>query len=284
MHVNENCVAVSWCELTAVLFESEPRAEYLDALEKTLYNAVLGSMATDGSDFAYYQGNYGRKEFATSAGMYKCCRTRGFNMIAELPKLMYRYDGNNIIPILYCENAYELEEGLQIICQTVYPQNGALKYTVKNKTGEDKSLKIRIPAWCVEWDCVVSGNKTYEVLNGFINIAIGDGDTVVDINYTMDVHAEKHMIDGQDHYDFHYGPLLLVHDRHNGTMRKESRYDPGSAVVRSDISAWNCWDADKEGSWYLVQFACGDLNLVDYASAGRADPEKDLFKTYIRGG
>ena len=283
MHVNENCVAVSWCELTAILFESETQSGYLDALEKTLYNAVLGSMATDGGDFAYYQGNFGRKEFATSAGMYKCCRTRGFNMIAELPKLMYKYDGNDIIPILYCENGYELAEGLQITCQTDYPQNGILKYTVKNKTGDDKILKLRIPSWCEDWDCAISGDKTYEVSDGFINIAIGEGETVVDLNFVMEVQAEMSMIDGEDFYDFHYGPLLLVHDRHNGTTLKESRYDPDSAMIQSDTSVWNCWDADKAGSWYLVQFTCGSLNLVDYASAGRADTEKDLFKTYIRG-
>ena len=204
-------------------------------------------------------------------------------MIAELPKLMYKYDGNDIIPILYCENGYELAEGLQITCQTDYPQNGILKYTVKNKTGDDKILKLRIPSWCEDWDCAISGDKTYEVSDGFINIAIGEGETVVDLNFVMEVQAEMSMIDGEDFYDFHYGPLLLVHDRHNGTTLKESRYDPDSAMIQSDTSVWNCWDADKTGSWYLVQFTCGSLNLVDYASAGRADTEKDLFKTYIRG-
>lgn len=65
-------------------------------------------------------------------------------------------------------------------------------------------------------------------------------------------------------------------------MLKESRYDAANAITQ-EILEWNRWDGSEEGSWYLVQFTTGNLNLVDYASAGRADPEKDLFKTYIRG-
>ncbi len=282
MHVNENCVSVAWCELTAILFETDTRAEYLDAIEKTLLNAVLGSMATNGSDFAYYQGNFGRKEFATSAGMYKCCRTRGFNLIAELPKLMYKYDGKNIIPILYCDNNSEPEKGLRVVCETVYPQNGRLKYTIENKTGEEKILKLRIPSWCENWNCTVSNDQTYAVSNDFINIDIGEGETVIEVNFEMEVVAQAAVIDGETYHDFHYGPLLLVHDRHNGTMLKESRYDAANAITQ-EILEWNRWDGSEEGSWYLVQFTTGNLNLVDYASAGRADPEKDLFKTYIRG-
>ncbi len=280
MAVNENCVSVGWCELTGLLFEGETNAKYLDAIEKTYFNAILGSLSTDGSDFAYYQGNYGKKEFATSGGMYKCCRTRGFNIIAELPNMMYKYDNDEITPIIYSENTYDLEEKLSITCQTDYPQSGKLKYVIKNDTGKTKVLKLRIPSWCKYFKC----NKDYELKDSFVNVKVSSGETVIEFNLTMEVKVGEYTIDGIKHHDFNYGPLLLVHDRSNGVMLKDVIYNSNNGIpsmVEND--KWNKWDSNNEGSWYLVQFTSGNLNLVDYASAGRADPKNHLFKTYIKG-
>lgn len=280
MAVNENCVSVGWVELTSILFDGETKAEYLDAIEKTYFNAILGSVATDGNDFAYYQGNYGRKEFATSGGMYKCCRTRGFSIVAELPKMMYKYKDDEITPILYCENNYKLEEDLSISCQTVYPQNGKLKYVVKNSTGVNKVLKLRIPSWCEEYSLTTDNN--YNVSDSFIEVVIGQGETTVDVNFKMKIKVGEYLIDGEKCYDFNYGALLLVHDRSNGVTLKECAYDSSISPTFIDAT-WNEWSENKNGSWYLLNFTCGNLNLVDYASAGRANPELDLFKTYIKG-
>lgn len=280
MAVNENCVSVGWVELTSILFEGDTKAEYLDAIEKTFFNAILGSVSTDGNDFAYYQGNYGKKEFATSGGMYKCCRTRGFNVIAELTKMIYKYKNDEIVPILYCENNYELEKGLNISCQTLYPQNGSLKYTIKNFCGKDKTLKIRIPNWCDNY--TIQTDNPYGVSDNFINVIIGQGESKVTVNFEMEVKIGEYVINGEKCYDFNYGALLLVHDRSNGVSLKECRYDSTNEIIPVEKD-WNEWNENKNGIWYLTQFTCGNLNLVDYASAGRANPELDLFKTYIQG-
>lgn len=279
--VNENCVSVGWVEFTAALLKNNTRAEYLDAMEKTIFNAVLGSMSTDGGDFAYYQGNFGKKEFATSGGMYKCCRTRGFSLIAELPYLMYKYADDEIVPVLFCENSIKLQDGLIITCETDYPRNGRLVYTVTNETGKNKKLMLRIPEWCKSAKC--TSDCGYNFSRGFIIVDICGGTTVTTVDFDMEFVATQHNIGGVPHFDFTYGPLLLVHDRSNGTSLKESCYDPSTAAVKKDTSVWNDWDVNKPGGWYLTQFECGNLNLVDYASAGRANPVRDLFKTYIKG-
>ena len=279
--VNENCVSVGWIELTAALLKNDTRAEYIDAMEKTLFNAVLGAMSSDGSDFAYYQGNFGRKEFATSGGMYKCCRTRGFSMISELPYLMYKYDGDEIVPVLYCKNSYKLQDGLIVHCDTNYPRDGRLVFTVVNDTGKTKRLLLRIPQWCKSARCVSDGSYTFS--RGFICVEIGVGTTVTTVDFDMELVATQYNIGGVPHYDFTYGPMLLVHDRSNGVSLKQSAFDGNDVAVKKDTSVWNEWNGDKPGSWYIMQFECGGLNLVDYASAGRADPAVDLFKTYVKG-
>ena len=281
--VNENCVSVGWLELSLSLFFTNPHAKYLEAIEKTFYNAILGSMATDGSDFAYYQGNYGRKEFATSGGMYKCCRTRGFNAIATLPYMMYYYDNENIIPIIYSQGSYETNDGLKVACESSYPSEGLLTYHVQNDTNTTKQMKLRIPGWCDTYVVKVNDSKTNpDIVDGYITIQLPNGYSKVTLNLDMELVSYKHEINKEKYIEFRYGPLLMVHDRHNGTTLKKAVYNSNNKIKKVDTSLWNKWDENNEGSWYLVQYTCGNLNLVDYASACRADIENDMFSTYIR--
>ena len=48
---NENCVAVGWIELSLMMFYKDRSTKYLDAIEKTLFNHILGSISDDGTDF-----------------------------------------------------------------------------------------------------------------------------------------------------------------------------------------------------------------------------------------
>lgn len=283
-NVNENCVTVGWCELTIAQFYEFEDIQCLDALEKSIYNALLGSCATDGSDFAYYQGNYGRKEFATSGGMYKCCRTRGMSMFASLPYMLYKYDGKTIYPNIYTESTYQSKDGLNVACETNYPQDGNIIYHINNQSNENKIMKLRVPAWCDNFTLEIDGKAIDGDKNDFIEVEITPGKHQINFNLEMNLKIESYLIKNKTHYDFNYGPLLLVHDRHNGTLLKEVSYSPDDGIpTKIDNQVWNNWDENSDGSWYLAHFQCNNLNLVDYASAGRANPKMDLFQTYIIG-
>lgn len=117
---NENCVAVGWIEFSLMMFYKEQSTKYLDAIEKSLLNHVLGSLSDDGTDFAYYQPNYGRKISTTSEDMYKCCRYRGFTLFAYLQDMLYYSDESYIIPMIYQTSEYE-DDYVKIIQKTDYP-------------------------------------------------------------------------------------------------------------------------------------------------------------------
>ena len=98
----------------------------------------------------------------------------------------------------------------------------------------------------------------------------------------MEFSYKENKIQGEKYYDFNYGPLLLCHDRSNNTSLKECYFNVNDEIryIKND---WNYWNENNKGSYYMVQFTSGNLNLVDYASSCRNNPERDMFKVYIKG-
>ncbi len=116
---------------------------------------------------------------------------KGVSVVSELPKMMYKYQGDEIVPILFCENNYELEKDLNISCQTLYPQNGTIKYVVKNATGINKTLKIRKPYQCKKY--TVDTDSAYSVSSKFIDVPINQGKKIITVNFEIKISANEYL-------------------------------------------------------------------------------------------
>ncbi len=262
---NETCVAVGWCELSLALFYADKKPVYLDALEKTLFNHMIGSLEKSGRDLAYYQGNYGRKIYRTDDGAYQCCRYRGFTLFSYLKEYLYHYENGCLIPLVYCPSVFKAD-GLTVKQETAYPVSGRVSFAVSNRGGE-KQLKLRIPAWCREWE--ITGGTGYMTDDGFLTVALPQGNYTVCLDMTMPLVKEQHEIEGKPYLSYTYGPLLLAADTHY------------------DCELWREADADasiaaaEAGGTSLVHFVTDGLHLVDFASAGGNDPTKDEYTVFI---
>ncbi|MBQ4161085.1 MAG: glycoside hydrolase family 127 protein [Clostridia bacterium] len=250
MRPNENCVAVGWIELSLTLFWTEPQAKYLDAIEKTFFNHVLGSVSADGSDFAYYQSNVGKKNFSTSKDMYKCCRYRGFTLFSCLRDMLYYEKDDVIIPVIYAASKYETDE-VKLICETQYPKNGAIRFSAETKKA--KTLRLRVPNWCDGVLCV--NGESQVVKSGFVDVVM-DGKCEIELKLDFAIRTKRVQIEGEHYLEYHCGPLLLAMDTCFGGSLKDA-VDAGESLV----------SVPAEG--FLQHFVVGDIHLVDYASAGR---------------
>jgi len=262
---NETCVAVGFSELALSLFWERGEAVYLDAVEKSLFNHLMGAMNSEGTDFGYYQGNFGVKVFCTRDGLYQCCRYRGYTFFSHIHDMLYHYDGKTIIPVIYGASTFE-SEGLSVKQDTVYPKDGTINFTVK--TDSERLLKLRIPSWCKAY--LVSVNQKPQNLkkeDGFVTVVLAEGETEVSLMLVTDIVAEYGEIDGKPYAAFSRGPLLLALD---------SNLCPDETVFRR-----GCFVEEKTDENYNVRVKCGDLTLVDYASAGRAHPGVDTFRVWI---
>lgn len=264
---NETCVAAGWMELSLALFAQEPRACYLDALEQTLFNHLLGSLEKNGADLAYYQGNWGRKIYRTGEGMYQCCRYRGYTLFSYLPEYLYAYDGETLIPLLYAPSEFTAE-GLRARQETEYPRVGSVRLCVENAGGE-KRLLLRIPGWCESWRLFVNGRLCASAPQaGFLALPLPPGKTNVLFEMDTPLRSQRHSIQGRPYASFQYGPLLLARDTHDGgTLWRPLR--PDTPFERRPA-------ADT-----LARFEGPGETLVDFASAGGRDPERDEYAVFI---
>ena len=266
---NETCVAVGWIELSLALFHVFQRAEYLDAVEKTLFNHMIGSLEKSGEDFAYYQGNYGKKIYRTDDGAYQCCRYRGFTLFTYLKEYLYHYDNGCLTPTVYASSQFCCEDVL-VEQSTQYPADGALSFRIENPNGNLKSLRLRIPVWCEQHAAECDGVKAGREKDGFLWIDVPQGNSRILVSFEMVVRLERHMIAEKPYATFHYGPLLLAHDIHFGGSLEDGV---------SEMSAEALFECAEGLS--LVRFRYGDMTLVDFASAGGNAPAKDEYTVFI---
>ena len=265
---NETCVSVGWGEFSAVLFKQTKEAKYLDALEKVLYNHLIGSMNDDGSDFAYYQPNYGKRITRTSENAYKCCRYRGFNAFSKLPDILFYEDDEDIIPMVYTASEYA-NDGIKIAEETNYPFDDRITFKISGNT--DKHFKLRIPCRCPKYTLTVNGTVTdARECDGYIALKIKDGD-VISLKLNTTVSRDRVVIQDKNYVGYSYGCIVLVADSN----------------VCSDIYGAKNTEADLTRNFateYNIEFCADDFCLVDYASAGKKHETDEICEWISAGG
>lgn len=206
---NETCVAVGWIELSLALFYHNQDVKYLDAIDKTLYNHILASISDDGSDFAYYQPNFGNRVGKTAEDMYKCCRYRGFTLFTYMNNMLFYEDSNCIIPMIYASCKHSSHDVIAEL-NTDYPYDPNIFINITSRT--NKKLKIRIPKNCAFLKIKINNTeKTLKPNNGYLDINLEK-----DLHYNIEIYMknlvifENGNIDNMDYVSVNYGPILLA--------------------------------------------------------------------------
>lgn len=260
---NETCVAVGYTELSLALFFKDGGAEYLDAIEKTLYNHMAGSISPDGRDFAYYQGNFGKKIFRKAEGLYQCCRYRGYTLFSYLPTFLVRDTGDTVTPILYTPFSYEAED-FSLTLQTEYPKNGEVRLSLK---GAPRTLLLRVPGTAAGARLRVCGKESsLPVEEGYFRIPFAGGESTVELSLDLPVVPHPTEIDGKEYVYFTKGPLLLAEDTHFGGDLSLPLPDAAPVALVPEKT--------------LALVKVGDRTLIDFASAGTFG-EDDTYTVYL---
>ncbi len=271
---NENCVAVGWAELNAVLFKRLKQATYLDEIEKTLFNHILGSLDRDCTDFAYYQPNYGKRITRTAEDVYKCCRYRGFSAVSNLPMHLFCEDGDAVIPMIYTNASFE-NQGMSIQEETGYPFDGQIKFTVKGSS----ALKLRIPAWCKTYSVMINGKSvSAPYQNGFIILTGEWNDDEVILDLHTDLQFKYADIEDINYCCITYGSIVCVlncqaeNEIFHTTMDLS---EPMERVTDTDYNMeFTAVGYDENGNRKQIQ-------IVDYASAAKQN-ETDEYTIWIK--
>ena len=164
-HFQETCVTATWIKFSQQLLRLTGEAKYADAIEIAFYNALLGAMRPDGSDWAKYTPLSGQRlEGSEQCGMgLNCCNASGPRGLFTIPHTAVMASEKGAAVNFYIDGVYELKtpggNAVVIEQQTDYPLSGEIAISVKLKKPEQFSLAIRIPGWARKAPCGSTANR-----------------------------------------------------------------------------------------------------------------------------
>lgn len=142
----ETCNSHNMLKLTALLFAREPRPEYGDFFERTLYNHILASMAPDTGAVTYFtplQGN-----FRTYLDGTFCCVGSGIENAPRYNEGIYFLEDTGAVWInLYIPSILNGKQ-LSLRQEGDVAKGDPVRVTIgKSAETEPLTLNFRIPAW-----------------------------------------------------------------------------------------------------------------------------------------
>lgn len=150
--INETCCAYNLVKLSKDLNCYNPdNAQYLDYIERTLYNQIIGSLNPDQYQtcYQYAVGLNATKPFGNETPQSTCCGGTGSENHTKYQQSAYFANDNTLWVGLYMPiTLHWKEKGVTIKQDCLWPaQHSAIKIT----EGEgDFTLKLRVPYWATQ--------------------------------------------------------------------------------------------------------------------------------------
>jgi DUF1680 family protein len=297
-HYQETCVTATWIKLSQQLLRLTGEAKYADAIEQTYYNALLGAMSTDGSDWAKYTPLSGqRMEGDEQCGMgLNCCIASGPRGLFTFPltAVMSRKEGIQVN--FFADGKYSLQtpgqQKVEVIQETDYPVSGMIHLKVDLQKPENMFFRIRIPQWSKESTLTINGEYVKDVIPGeYVNIERKwkSGD-LIDLNLDMRGRVVK-IGELPENMAIVRGPIVLSRDGRLSGISIESIIKPMTdkdgylkleSVEQKNPEIWMAFkgsftpDSSVEGGSQIVSVV-----LCDYASAGNSKEGYPSFRVWL---
>lgn len=150
----ETCAGIGLVYFAHEMWQITPDAEYIDVLERALYNEVLGGVAITGDAFFYPNkllstgqgwGSMRQKWFRCA-----CCPSNICRFIPAVPGYMYGHLDNNLYINLFLPGTATVRMDRRAVTvkqETRYPWDGAVTITVDPAEATEFTINVRIPGW-----------------------------------------------------------------------------------------------------------------------------------------
>ena len=156
---NETCAAISMVYLFERMFLLHGDAQFIDCLERTLYNGVISGMSVDGGKFFYPNplSSDGHYRFNADNTMTRqpwfgcaCCPSNLCRFIPSMPGYVYGVRDNNLYVNLFAANTATIQvNGKDVTLEetTNYPWDGEISIKVLKNKAKAFNMLVRIPGW-----------------------------------------------------------------------------------------------------------------------------------------
>lgn len=268
----ETCVTATWMKYCYQLLRLTGEARYADELEKNLYNGLLGAMMPDGGWWAYFSGMMGPRvpSYVQHADVgLSCCVVNGPRGLMLTPFWAFMQGADGPVVNLYAPGSARVGD-VNLKISGDYPVSDYVEIGVTPTKPADFTLWLRIPAWSEKTQLLVNG-KPETVTPGYAKIhrTWHKGDRVA---ITFDMRAKR--VESNQQIAIQRGPVVLSLDNRLTPAAAQQITLDSSLELKPNPNA-----AKKIGAW--MAFDLGGLTLCDYASAGNAFTEQNVFRTWL---
>lgn len=150
----ETCAGIANIFWNHRMFLMTGQAQYIDALERSLYNNVLSGVSLEGNRFFYpnplqSNGQHERSEWFGCA----CCPSNIARFIPSMPNYIYAKKDNNFYLNLFVPGSvtFETQKGnFKLTQDSNMPWNGHIYIVPEMEKPFKANLLIRIPGWASE--------------------------------------------------------------------------------------------------------------------------------------
>jgi len=297
-HYQETCVTATWIKFSQQLLRLTGAAKYADAIEQTFYNALLGAMNHDGSDWAKYTPLAGQRlEGSEQCGMgLNCCVASGPRGLFTFPLTTVMNSKTGLQVNFYAAGNYHLitpgKQQAGLIEETDYPLTGKVLLKIQLKKAEKMTISVRIPGWSKKTTLTVNGEEVTKLTPGK-NIILErnwKNDDAIELNLDMRGRVIS-MGEFPKNKVIVMGPLVLALDSRLSDQALESVIKPIAdkegyielkPVETGHSDIWMTFKAPFMPESYLEKGADPIwVQLCDYASAGNAREGHPFFKVWL---
>ncbi|MDO5524110.1 MAG: glycoside hydrolase family 127 protein [Bacteroidia bacterium] len=297
-HFQETCVTVTWIKFNQQLLRLTGDSKYADVIEWAYYNALLGSMRPDGSDWAKYTPLSGQRlQGSEQCGMgLNCCNASGPRGLFTIPltTVMTSNDGVNVN--FYIDGTYQAitpgKNSITVKQHTDYPASGKIDISLEMKKAENMTLALRIPSWNEKATVLVNEQPIENIESGDflkINRNWKNGDK---ISIEFEMKGKLHYIGkNPENVAITRGPVVLTRDERLSGPELEAVIAPiknnnGDIELTSKKSnnpdIWMLFSAKFLPEAYTEYGAEPvEVELCDYASAGNTMTTYPFFKVWM---
>ncbi|MDS0223609.1 glycoside hydrolase family 127 protein [Haloarcula sp. S1AR25-5A] len=191
----ETCASASAIFWSHNMFELTGNGEYVDVLERILYNALLSGVSLDGTRYCYSNPLQTDDEYHRNEWFYvACCPPNLSRVLASLGKYIYARSESELLLNLYVSSTVETTlSGTDITVEqtTGYPWDGDVVVELSLDDSTEFALGFRIPGWAERWDITVdSESVSAEPTDGYVTIEREwhDGDHI-EVSLAMEPNA-----------------------------------------------------------------------------------------------
>ena len=278
----ETCVGVTWIKYCSQYLRLTGDPSAVDAIEKYIYNGLLGAMRPDGKGFSYVNLLNGEKVTNYGWGWnfdglpVTCCNLNGPTGLAYIPYVAVMQDAEGPVVNLYNAGkaVAKTAKGDEVVLtvDSQFPRGNEVKISVDPSVAGKFSVRLYMPTWSPDTYVEVNGKAVRGVKPGeylAISRRWKKGDM---IRIVFDFRAR--LIDapkggrnpeGEFFQAVQWGPIVLARDENI-----DPDYNKPVQVVADENGDVKVRQVTPERPGTRMQFVVpttgGDIKMVDYSS------------------